>query len=84
MWRRARRSGAATTTGAPLAGAGANASLLGTTARGDGTTEVTYKGHPLYYFVGDMAPGDTKGQGLNEEGGLWWIVSPSGDAIGSG
>jgi predicted lipoprotein with Yx(FWY)xxD motif len=69
------------TTGAPQAGAGANASLLGTTTRTDGKIEVTYAGHPLYYFVQDKAAGDTTGQGVNGFGGLWWVVSPSGAAI---
>ena len=68
------------TAGAPLAGAGATASRLGTTARTDGTTQVTYSGHPLYYFYVD-SPGDANGQGLDGFGGLWWVVSPSGAAI---
>jgi predicted lipoprotein with Yx(FWY)xxD motif len=69
------------TTGAPVAGTGANASLLGTTTRTDGTTEVTYAGHPLYYFVQDKAAGDTTGQGVNSFGALWWVLSPAGAAI---
>jgi predicted lipoprotein with Yx(FWY)xxD motif len=69
------------TTGAPQAGAGTSASLLGTTTRTDGKIEVTYAGHPLYYFVQDKASGDTTGQGINGFGGLWWVVSPTGTAI---
>jgi len=69
------------TTGSPQAGTGVNASLLGTTTRTDGKVEVTYAGHPLYYFVQDKAPGDTKGQGINGFGGLWWVLGPSGAAI---
>jgi predicted lipoprotein with Yx(FWY)xxD motif len=69
------------TTGAPQGGAGANASLLGTTTRTDGKIEVTYAGHPLYYFVKDKAAGDTTGQGINGFGGLWWVLSPAGAAI---
>ena len=69
------------TTGAPQAGAGATASLLGTTTRTDGKTEVTYAGHPLYYFVQDKKSGDTTGQGVNGFGGLWWVLSPGGAAI---
>jgi predicted lipoprotein with Yx(FWY)xxD motif len=69
------------TTGPPTAGAGAQASLLGTTTRTDGKVEVTYAGHPLYYFVNDKAAGDTTGQGINGFGGLWWAMTPSGAAI---
>jgi predicted lipoprotein with Yx(FWY)xxD motif len=69
------------TDGAPQAGTGADASLLGTTTRTDGKVEVTYAGHPLYYFVQDKAAGDAKGQGINGFGGLWWVMSPSGAAI---
>ena len=69
------------TKGAPQAGAGLNASLLGTTKRQDGTTEVTYAGHPLYYFISDMKKGDVTGQGINGFGGPWYVVSPSGMRI---
>jgi predicted lipoprotein with Yx(FWY)xxD motif len=69
------------TDGAPQAGTGADASLLGTTTRTDGKVEVTYAGHPLYYFVQDKAAGDAKGQAINGFGGLWWVVSPAGTAI---
>jgi predicted lipoprotein with Yx(FWY)xxD motif len=53
-------------------------SLLGTSERDDGKTQVTYNGHPLYHFSGDQAPGDTNGQGI---GDIWYVVSPAGDAI---
>jgi predicted lipoprotein with Yx(FWY)xxD motif len=69
------------TTGAPKAGAGAQASLLGTTARTDGTTQVTYSGHPLYHYLKDKQSGDTTGQGVNGSGGLWWVMGPSGAAM---
>jgi predicted lipoprotein with Yx(FWY)xxD motif len=69
------------TTGAPVAGSGATASLLATTTRTDGKVEVTYAGHPLYYFIQDKKPGDTTGQGINGFGGLWWVLSPAGKAI---
>jgi predicted lipoprotein with Yx(FWY)xxD motif len=69
------------TTGAPQAGAGVQASLLGTTTRTDGKVEVTYAGHPLYYFVQDKAAGDAKGQAVNGFGALWWVLSPAGAAI---
>ncbi len=69
------------TTGKPIAGPGVRASLLGTTKRSDGKLEVTYGGHPLYYFVSDRKPGQTTGQGLNQFGGPWWVLSPAGKEI---
>jgi predicted lipoprotein with Yx(FWY)xxD motif len=69
------------TTGAPQAGAGVQASLLGTTTRTDGKVEVTYAGHPLYYFAKDKVAGDVTGQGSNGFGALWWVLAPSGAAI---
>ena len=69
------------TTGAPQAGAGAQASLLGTTTRTDGKVQVTYAGHPLYYFVKDKQPGDATGQGSNGFGALWWVMNSSGAAV---
>jgi predicted lipoprotein with Yx(FWY)xxD motif len=68
-------------TGKPAAGAGVKASLLGTTKRTDGHQQVTYAGHPLYYFAGDAKAGDTKGQGVDASGGLWWMLKPSGASI---
>ncbi len=68
------------TDGAPQAGAGANVSLLGTTMRADGTTQVTYAGHPLYRFISDKKAGDVTGQGVNGFGARWYVVSPSGGA----
>jgi len=67
---------------APQAGAGANAALLGTTKRNDGTNEVTYGGHPLYYVVTDHNPGDATGQGVNNFGARWDAVGPDGNKIG--
>jgi predicted lipoprotein with Yx(FWY)xxD motif len=72
------------TQGKPVAGAGVRASLLGTTKRKDGKLEVTYNGHPLYYWVGDHHPGQTTGQGLNQFGGPWWVLSPAGKEIHRG
>src|SRR5712691_12139867 len=69
------------TSGPPQAGTGATASLLGTTTRTDGKLEVTYAGHPLYYFVSDKQPGDATGQGIDNFGGLWWVLTPSGAAM---
>jgi predicted lipoprotein with Yx(FWY)xxD motif len=67
--------------GKPTAGPGARASLLGTTKRKDGKLQVTYGGHPLYYFVSDRKPGQTTGQGINQFGGPWWVISPAGKEI---
>ena len=72
------------TTGKPLAGHGVSASLLGTTKRKDGKLEVTYNGHPLYYFVTDRKPGQTTGQGVNQFGAPWWVLSPAGKEIHRG
>jgi len=72
------------THGKPVAGPGVRASLLGTTKRKDGKLEVTYNGHPLYYWVGDHKPGQTTGQGLNQFGGPWWVLSPAGKEIHRG
>ena len=70
------------TTGAPAAGSGAKASLLGTTKRTDGKTQVTYAGHPLYYFTATTKPGQTNGQGVNGFGAKWDAVRPSGAQAG--
>jgi predicted lipoprotein with Yx(FWY)xxD motif len=67
--------------GKPVAGPGVRASLLGTTKRTDGKLEVTYGGHPLYYFVTDQKRGQITGQGVNQFGGPWWVISPSGKEI---
>src|SRR6266702_7165446 len=72
------------TKGKPIAGAGVRASLLGTTKRKDGKLEVTYNGHPLYYFVTDRKPGQTTGQGVDQFGGPWWVLSAAGKEIHRG
>jgi predicted lipoprotein with Yx(FWY)xxD motif len=72
------------TKGKPVAGTGVSAADLATTMRSDDTEQVTYKGHPLYYFIADTGPGTTKGQGSNSFGAKWWLVTPSGAAITAG
>jgi predicted lipoprotein with Yx(FWY)xxD motif len=67
--------------GKPTVEGGADAVLVGTTKRSDGTTQVTYNGHPLYRYSGDQKPGDANGQGLNTYGGRWYAVSPSGNQV---
>jgi predicted lipoprotein with Yx(FWY)xxD motif len=56
-------------------------SLLATTPRADGARQVTYDGHPLYYFAGDTGPGEARGQGVHNFGGGWYVVAPNGDGI---
>src|SRR4051794_21919356 len=60
------------------------AAKLGTTQRDDGSTQVTYAGHPLYYYGGDSAPGDTNGQGSEAFGAEWYLVAPSGESVEEG
>lgn len=67
--------------GKPKAGSGVQAAALGTTSRSGGALQVTYHGHPLYYYAQDSKPGDTLGQGQTTFGGLWTLVSPAGTAI---
>ena len=64
--------------GTPGAGQGADASLLGTTTRKDGSKQVTYGKWPLYYFTPDQKAGDVKGQAV---GGVWWVVSGDGKVV---
>jgi len=68
------------TDGEPQAGSGANAKLLGSTERDDGSTQVTYAGHPLYYYVDDP-PDEVLCQNVEEFGGLWLVVQPTGKAV---
>ena len=63
------------TNGAPVAGTGVTASMLGTTTRTDGTVQVTYNGWPLYYWYQDKAAGDTNGEGV---GSVWYVITPAG------
>ncbi len=60
---------------------GVSPALLGTTKRHDGTAEVTYRGHPLYYYAGDSKSGDTTGQALNQFGAKWYLVAANGNKI---
>ena len=70
--------------GTPKAGSGVKASLLGTIRRGDGTTQVTYNHHSLYYYSGDSQPGQQNGQGVNAFGAAWFVVTPAGAAVSGG
>lgn len=74
-----------TTAGPPVGGSGVMPSLLSTSPRSDGTMQVTYNGHPLYYYVGDTKAGQTNGEGLQAFGAGWDVLSTAGNKIeGSG
>jgi predicted lipoprotein with Yx(FWY)xxD motif len=73
-----------TTKGKPKAHGAAKASLLSTTKRSDGTTQVTYAGHPLYRFQGDAKAGQHNGQASEAFGADWLVVAPNGKAITRG
>jgi predicted lipoprotein with Yx(FWY)xxD motif len=62
---------------------GLPAGKLGATKRTDGTTEVTYAGHPLYTYAGDAKSGQARGQGLDQFGAEWYVLAPSGHKIDS-
>ena len=70
-----------TTTGTATAAGGAQPSDIGTITRSDGTKQVTYDGHPLYYFSGDSGPGTAAGQGSDAFGAKWWLVAPTGSDV---
>ena len=65
----------------PHAAGGVSAAHIGTITGPGGSRQVTYYGHPLYYYVGDQKPGETNGQGLNQFGALWYVVSSRGNAV---
>jgi predicted lipoprotein with Yx(FWY)xxD motif len=65
----------------PKAGMGVNPALLGTLRRPDGTIQVTYNGHPLYYYQGDMSAGSHHGQGMKAFGAQWYLVAANGSKI---
>jgi predicted lipoprotein with Yx(FWY)xxD motif len=67
-----------TTSATPKVSGGATASDLGTITRSDGSKQVTYSGHPLYYYQGDKAAGQTNGEGLMN---IWFLLTGSGSQI---
>jgi predicted lipoprotein with Yx(FWY)xxD motif len=67
-----------TVDGEPVAGEGVDGSLLGTSERNDGSTQVTLNDRPLYHFAADETPDDMNGQGV---GDVWYVVSPEGEPI---
>ena len=69
------------TTGRPVAKSGAKSSLLGAVRRADGRLQVTYNHHPVYTFVQDTRKGQTSGEGLDEFGARWYVLSPAGAKV---
>ena len=67
--------------GGSIAIKGAKPSLLGSIRRADGSRQVSYAGHPLYFFSGDARPGQTNGEGLKDFGAGWYVLTPSGKKI---
>jgi predicted lipoprotein with Yx(FWY)xxD motif len=67
--------------GAPVAGAGVVAAHLGTITRPDGTKQVTYNGHPLYFYARDGDASDAYGQGIKGFGASWYVIAPSGNKV---
>jgi predicted lipoprotein with Yx(FWY)xxD motif len=70
-----------TTAGAPVAGGGAVSADLGTIARADGTKQVTYQGHPVYFFAKDGDAGDAYGEGVKAFGADWYVMRPNGSKV---
>ncbi|MBJ7354782.1 MAG: hypothetical protein JHC98_08160 [Thermoleophilaceae bacterium] len=68
----------------PVATGGAKQSELGTTRRRGGKTQVTYNGHPLYYFVAEDEANEVLCQNVYEFGGKWYVVDRNGNAIKKG
>jgi predicted lipoprotein with Yx(FWY)xxD motif len=73
-----------TASGSPQAGNGVVASKLGTVKRSDGSTQVTYAGHPLYTYTSDTSAGATTGNGVNSFGAVWHAVQPDGSNAPAG
>lgn len=71
------------TKGKPVAGAGVDGSLLSTTKRTDGTTQVTYNDHPLYFYAHE-GKGEVKCHDIFLNGGNWYVVQPNGGAAPPG
>ena len=75
---------ALTSHGNPNAAGGALAAKVGTISASGGARQVTYNGHPLYYYAGDQKAGDTTGQGLNQFGAAWYVLAANGNKIDNG
>jgi predicted lipoprotein with Yx(FWY)xxD motif len=70
------------TSTAPRAGGGVQDAALGTIRRSDGDMQVTYDGHPLYYYAADAStPGKTKGEDIDQFGDSWYLVGSQGQPV---
>jgi predicted lipoprotein with Yx(FWY)xxD motif len=69
--------------GQPQASGGAMASSIAVITRSGGRKQLSYDGHPLYYFVGDRKAGQTSGQGLDQFGAKWYVLDSGGAAVTS-
>jgi predicted lipoprotein with Yx(FWY)xxD motif len=67
--------------GTPTTAPSAKASLVGTTRRSDGASQVTYNGHPVYLYSGDQKAGDTTGEGIVAFGAAWYALSGAGNQV---
>jgi predicted lipoprotein with Yx(FWY)xxD motif len=67
--------------GTPTASGGALAADVNVITGSDGARQLAYAGHPLYYFAGDNAAGQTRGQAIDEFGAKWYVLNPAGDAV---
>jgi predicted lipoprotein with Yx(FWY)xxD motif len=64
-----------------VAGAGVVAAHLGTITRPDGAKQVTYNGHPMYFYSKDGDSGDAYGQAIKSFGASWYVIAPSGNKV---
>ena len=66
----------------PQAGSGVDSAALGTIKRDDGDMQVTYHGHPLYYYAADAStPGKTRGEDIKQFGDGWYLVNAAGNPV---
>jgi predicted lipoprotein with Yx(FWY)xxD motif len=72
-----------TVSGPVRVGPGVKSSLVGRLTRPDGSTQLSYGGHPLYAYIRDAEPGVVTGQGIDQDGGLWYVLDPAGNEIHS-
>ena len=68
-------------TGPIRVAAGLNRALVGTLTRPDGSTQLSYGGHPLYTYDLDVQPGLITGQAIDQNGGLWYVLNAGGHEI---